>query len=432
MEEKKTKDSLKHLSDIKLVKINERMNKVLVIGAGSVGTLIGMSLVQAGFKVTFAGKPESNHTKLIAKQGLKIIYPTNKIYRITPNFSNVSFTNTQKYLPEKFPLIIVALKSNDLEKTISYIKHHSTPESIIVHAQNSIPYWWFNDETYLQSLDVKLSQKINNRPYLNSVDREGVILKNIGDRQIVGCVVQAPCHKTKDGFIKVKKPPKLIMGLTKSNAPIATREIVKKLCQTFSSHNLPAIYTDNIRAAVYNKLAINATTNVLSALTGKVIGDLTANYLTNNLIKKIIEEINYVFQCYGIQQKDLATEFKVYSYILAPGSQKHLPSLAQDFLQHRQGEVSLITAPVEMAEIAEIEVPTLSSLAKLLQLGQTYTLNTSNDKSHILTFDRFKGYYVLTNDVCQNQNFKDLQTSEILADLIQINISAFHSLSYSA
>lgn len=408
------------------------MNNVLIIGAGSVGTLIGVTLVQAGFKVTFAGKAESNYTKLIKKQGLKIIYPTGKIYKINPDFSNVCFTDTQKYLPEKFSLIVVALKSNDLLKTISYIRDHSSPETIIVHAQNGIPYWWFNNETYLQSLDTKLSKRVKNHRYLNSVDCKGMILKTIGDREIVGCVVKAPCHKTKDGCIEVKKPPKLIIGLTKSNTPIATREIVKKLCHTFSSHGLLTTYTDNIRAAVCKKLAINATTNVLSALTGKVIGDLITNYPTNNLIKTIIEEINYIFQIYGIQPKDLATEFQVYSYIQAPGSQRHLPSLAQDFLQHRQGEVSLITAPVEMAEIAEIEVPTLSSLAKLLQLGQDYTINTSKGTSHILTFDNSQGYYVLTNNVCQNYIFKDLQTSEILAHLVQINISAFNSLSYSA
>ena len=92
----------------------------------------------------------------------------------------------------------------------------------------------------------------------------------------------------------------------------------------------------------------------------------------------------------------------------------------------------MITAPVEMAEIAEIEVPTLSSLAKLLQLGQIYTINKSHGKSHILTLDRSKGYYVLTNDVCQNYIFEDLQSSEILAHLVQINIAALNSLSCSA
>jgi ketopantoate reductase len=35
------------------------MNKVLIIGAGSIGTLIGASLLKAGFDVTFAGRSGS-------------------------------------------------------------------------------------------------------------------------------------------------------------------------------------------------------------------------------------------------------------------------------------------------------------------------------------------------------------------------------------
>lgn len=408
------------------------MNNILVIGAGSVGTLIGVSLVRAGFKVTFAGRSQSNYTKLIEQQGLKISYFTGESFWLSPSHSKIRFTDTQKYLPEKFDLIIVALKSNSLLKASSYIKEHSTPETIIVHAQNGIPYWWFDDETYLQSLNGKLSKQLKKRRYLDSVDPQGIILRKLGNRQLVGCVVKAPCQKSQNGCIKVKKPPKLIMGLTKGGIADKKRKTVEKLCQIFSDHGLQAIYTDNIRAAVCNKLAINVTTNVLSALTGSTIGDLTKNYAANNLIKTIIAEINYIFSFYAIKSKDLPTESRVYSYIQTSGSQSHLPSLAQDFWQHRQGEISLITAPVEMAKIANISVPTLSSLSKLLQLGQEYTLNTNHQKSHILTFDHFTGYYVLTNEVLDNYIFEGIHLSEVLTHLVQINISTLDSLSYSA
>ena len=221
------------------------------------------------------------------------------------------------------------------------------------------------------------------------------------------------------------------MGETRSNCDTSTQKIVQTLCQIFSNHGLFASYTNKIRASVCNKLAINVTTNVLSALTGKVIADLTANCHTNNLIKTILAQINQIFQLYGIGLADLPTESQVYSYIQAPGSQSHLPSLAQDFSQHRLGEISLITAPVEMAKIANFAVPTLSSLAELLQLGQTYTLNGNKGKSHILTFDNITGYCVLTNDVCQNYLFEKLHISEILTHLAQVNVSAFRTLSYS-
>lgn len=400
------------------------MNNILVIGAGSVGTLIGISLIKAGLKVTFAGRPKSQHTRLIKQQGLKISYSKGENFCLSPLHPRVRFIDTETYLLEKFDLIIVALKSNDLQQASCYIQFHSTKETIIVHAQNGIPYWWFEDRTYLQSLDDRLFQELRDRPYLDSVDPRGIIGQRIGDRQRVGCVVKAPCHKNPDGSIEVKKPPRLILGLTKSDCNAATRETVQKLCQVFSTHGVLATYTENIRTAVCNKLAVNVTTNVLSALTGKVIADLTANSYTNNLIKKILAEVNQIFQIYGINSADLPTESQVYDYIQAPGSQSHLPSLAQDFLQHRPGEINLITAPVEMAAIANIAVPTLSSLAELLQLGQTYTLNTDEGKSHILTFDNPTGYCVLTKDLCQSYLFDKLRIPEVLTHLVRVNVAA--------
>ncbi len=400
------------------------MNNILIIGAGSIGGLMGASLVKAGFKVTFAGRPQSIYTKEIQHRGLTIVSTTEAKFYISPLESQVRFVDTKTYLAEKFDLIIVALKSNDLAPVASYIKFHSTQDTLIVHAQNGIPYWWFNDELYLKSLNPNLLDKLSSRRHLDSVDPQGTILRSLANFGIVGCVVKAPCDKTPEGYIQVKKPPKLILGLTQSQANSKQEARVKQLGKIFSEHGISATYTTEIRTAVCHKLAINATTNVLSALTGKLIVDLTSNSHTNKLIKKIIREINQIFQIYGIKAENLPTEFQIYSYIQEPGSQSHLPSLAQDFSQHRAGEISLITAPVEMAKIANLAVPTLASLGKLLQLGQTYTLKVPHGKSHILTFGRTFGFYKLTQDIFQSRFLNQIQKLDVLSHLMQVNVSA--------
>ena len=400
------------------------MNNILIIGAGSIGVLMGASLVKAGFKVTFAGRPQSIYTKQIQNRGLTIVFPTNTRFFISPLQSQVRFIDTETYLAEKFDLIIVALKSNDLAPVASYIKFHTTKDTLIVHAQNGIPYWWFNDESYLKSLNPTVLQKLSSRRHLDSVDPQGKILSSLGNFTLVGCVVKAPCHKTSEGYIQVKKPPKLILGLTQSQANSKQEARVKQLGEIFSEHGISATYTSDIRTAVCHKLGINATTNVLSALTGKVIADLTSNSYSNKLIKKIIWEINQIFQVYGIKAENLPTESQIYSYIQEPGSQSHLPSLAQDFSQHRAGEISLITAPVEMAKIANLAVPTLASLGELLQLGQTYTLKVPHGKSHILTFGHTFGFCKLTQDIFQSRFLNKIQILNVLSHLIQVNVSA--------
>ena len=402
--------------------MNNTTNDILIVGAGSVGALIGASLIATGYNVTFAGNPESNYTKQIKKQGLELFYADGKRVKIIPS-AKVRFVDTAADLNKKFDIIVVAVKSNNLIKVASYIKAHSTPDTILIHAQNGIPYWWFNSDRYLTSLNKDLFDKLSSRRYLNTVDRNGILQKNLADRILVGCVVKAPCQKSATGQIKVRKPPRLILGLTQ-DSDLKHRAALQNLCNLISQHGLTANYTDKIRAEVCNKLAVNVTTNVLSALTGRKIADLTANSHTNSLIQIVIGETNHIFSSYGINSEDLPTERAVYSYIKSPGSQSHLPSLAQDLSQRKPGEINLITALVEMAQIANLNVPTLSSLSELLKLCQTYSIRSSNGKSHILALDRPSGYctLTLTNDVWQSNAVDKWQMSNLVNCLIQVNL----------
>jgi 2-dehydropantoate 2-reductase len=404
------------------------MKNILIVGAGSIGALMGASLVKAGLKVTFAGKPGSDHTKKLQEEGLQLFYANGERLWISPLHPRVKFIDTATDLGKKFDIIIVAVKSNNLIKVVPCIKANSTPDTILIHAQNGIPYWWFNNDSYLSTLNQTLFNKLSSQRYLNTVDHQGILHHNLGDRTVVGCVVKAPCQRIEEGKIQVKKIPRIILGLTRNdNYNLKQQAQIKGLCDLFTQHGIAATYTNKIRVAVCNKLVINITTNVLSALTGRVIADLTANYYTNSLIKTIIAEVNYIFSCYGIKPEDLPTEQAIYAYIKAPGSQRHLPSLAQDFSQHKPGEISLITAPVEMAQIAHLRVPTLSILSELLQLCQTYSLRNYNGESHILTIDYASDNHMLTSNVCQSSIVDRWRISNLLAHLVQVNVSTLNN-----
>jgi 2-dehydropantoate 2-reductase len=400
------------------------MKKILVVGAGSIGTLIGASLVQAGLEVTFVGRSQSSYTKQIKQFGITLSYPSGEIYSIAPDNPKVRFVDTTENLAEIFDVIIVAVKSNHLASVAPYIRDHSNQHTLIVHAQNGIPYWWFVGNNYRASLNPNLVKKIGSYPYLESIDPDGQILATLGDRCLVGCVVKAPCSKTKLGYIEVKKPPKMLVGLVNPKQFYFQKPAVEQLCELLSNYGLETTYKEKIRAEVCNKLAINLATNVLAALTGCVISELTANPLVNSLIITMMAEIKQIFLTYGIERANLPSEAKVYAYITEPGSQRHLPSLAQDFARHQPGEIDLITAPLEMAEIAGIRTPIITSLAKLLQFGQNYALDSSNEHFNILTFEETSGYCLLTDSVYQSQIVDNYKISELVTHLVQINVAA--------
>ena len=403
------------------------MDNVLIIGAGSVGALMGAALVKASTKVTFAGRPRSSYTKTLKREGLRLHYRHGESLWLSTCHPLVKYVDTRTILNRQFDIIIIALKSNHLANVVSFIQAHSHSQTILIHAQNGIPYWWFNCDRYLSSLNKNILDELGSHRYLTSVDPQGFLYRSLSQFTSVGCVVKAPCQKNPQGVIEVKKPPRLILGLTKQSSNCQQKKQIEHLCALFSDNGVNATYTNKIRTAVCNKLAINVTTNVLSALTGKVIAELTANSSTNSLIKTIIAEVNCVFNCYGIKSADLPTEAQIYSYIKTPGSQSHLPSLAQDFSQRKSGEVSLITALVEMAHIAQLDLPTLFSLSELLQLAQIYSLNSSNNKTHILTLDRYPGYCMLTEEVCRSSILKQHRTFDLFNHLLQVNAPALSS-----
>lgn len=221
------------------------MRKILIIGAGSIGTLIGASLVQAGLEVTFVGRSQSNYTKQIKQSGITLFYPSGEKYWITPDNPKVRFVDTTEKLEEIFDVIFVAVKSDHLASAAPYIRHHSDQHTLIFHAQNGIPYWWFADNSYLASLNQNLVDQISSSSrYLDNIDSDDKILDLLSDRYLIGCVVKAPCCQIKLGEIEVKKPPKMLVGLVSLEQDHFFKPAVEQLCDILSAYGLETTYVE--------------------------------------------------------------------------------------------------------------------------------------------------------------------------------------------
>jgi ketopantoate reductase len=394
---------------------------VLIVGPGPIGAMLGVPLVRAGYNVTFAGRASSPHTHYIQEHGLKIRYPSGDIFTISPQQKNVHFTDTVSKLNCKFSLIIAAVKSNNLLNVSPYIHEHSDCNSILVHAQNGIPYWWFNDHTYLSQLGKNVLNQIRDRQYLEAVDPAGQIFDLLGDRHIIGCVIKAPSSKLDLGSIDIKKPPKVILGLTNIQAyNEADFASLSEFCAQLTRDGLCAQHSTNIRAEICKKLSVNLSTNTLAALTSKITASLTGSPLFKKLIVYMLEEANKVFRAFNIYEQDLPTQQELFTYITDPGSQKHLPSLAQDFCKRQIGELNLIAAPVEMAKIAGIKTPILESVLELLRAGQDYVLGHQID-THLIQVNPQSAMLTLNPNVFRSPILKTFRIANLLAHIDTLN-----------
>jgi 2-dehydropantoate 2-reductase len=397
-------------------------HNVLIVGPGPIGAMLGAPLVKAGYDVTFAGRSSSPHTHYIQEHGLKIRYPSGDIFTISPQQKNVQFTDTVSKLNCKFNLIIAAVKSNNLLNVSPYIHEHSDCDSILIHAQNGIPYWWFNDYRYMSQLGKNVLNQIRDRQYLETVDPAGQIFDLLGDRHIIGCVIKAPSSKLNLGSIDVKKPPKVILGLTNIQA-YEEVDLVKlsEFCDQLTQNGLWTQHSTNIRAEICKKLSVNISTNTLAALTSKITASLTGNPLFKKLIVYMLEEANKIFKAFNIYEQDLPTQQELFTYLTDPGSQKHLPSMAQDFCKRQVGELNLIAAPVEMAKIAGIKTPVLESVLELLKAGQDYVLKGHQADTNLIQVNSQGAMLTLNPNVFRSPILKTFRVANLLGHIDTLN-----------
>jgi 2-dehydropantoate 2-reductase len=241
------------------------MKNILIIGVGSIGALMGAALIKAGLKITFAGKPNSSYTQTLKKEGLYLSYANGESLWISALHPQVRFVDTATDLKQKFDIIIIALKSNYLTEVISYIHAHSTPETILIHAQNGIPYWWFNCDRYLTSLSKNIFNDLHYSRYLNTVDPNGKLYHNLNKFSSISCVVKAPCQRVEEGKIQVKKIPRIILGLIRNdNYNLKQQAKIQHLCDLFTQLLTSSVCQSNIvdRWRISNLLAHLVQVNV--------------------------------------------------------------------------------------------------------------------------------------------------------------------------
>lgn len=77
------------------------MNNILIIGAGLIASLMGVSLVTAGLKITFARKPGSDYAKKFKDEDLQLFYANGERLWISPLHPRVEIIDTATDLGKK-------------------------------------------------------------------------------------------------------------------------------------------------------------------------------------------------------------------------------------------------------------------------------------------------------------------------------------------
>lgn len=112
---------------------NNKITKIVILGAGSVGCYIGGCLIAAGANVSLVGRARLQQD--IAQHGLRL---TDWEHRnSTVSASDIHFTTDNDVLAAA-DFILLCVKSLDTESAAALIKQYASPNAVVVSFQNGV------------------------------------------------------------------------------------------------------------------------------------------------------------------------------------------------------------------------------------------------------------------------------------------------------
>jgi len=308
--------------------------KILVLGAGSLGSVFGGFLAKNGHRVALFGREHC-------------INPVNSrgLY-IEGIWGNHHITNIKGYSSLNK---IIQTEGRSFDLTLLTVKSYDTRELI---------------NNYLQTfgcahLTVSLQNGLGNLETIAEILGKD---KAIGGRVIFGSELIEP------GRVRVTVyADKVVLGSLDDSVPFKK---VKDVARLFDKAGIPAAATDDIQKALLGKVLYNGTLNALSCLIEVNYGKLIENVHTKSIMQDIIKEFFTL-----AHKKDLQIDWcdaeeytKALFEHLIPATSEHFSSMLQDIRSGKKTEIDSINGKVlAMAENIYIDLPVNRVLTALVK-----------------------------------------------------------------
>ena len=309
--------------------------RILVFGAGAVGSVLGGLLARAGHRVTLLGR--AGHTEAIRQNGLTIdgLWGQHKVSQIE------AVTLPMELGGHEFDLILLTVKAYDTLAAIDAIRPFDHAGLVIVSVQNGY----------------------GNTQALEAAFGRGRIF---GARIITGFEMVEP------GKVHVTVSADDI----RLGPPVAEQALISQaseLARLMREAGIPVTATDRYQEFLWSKILYNCSLNPLGALLHATYGQLVADAGTRLLIDRIIEESFAATRAAGIPLFwERPDEYRRHFYDeLIPPTAKHFPSMLRDLERRGRTEIdSLNGAVVKLAQECGLETPVNQTLTSMIKLRE--------------------------------------------------------------
>jgi len=304
--------------------------KILVIGAGAIGSLIG-GLLSRENDVTIIGRPEQ--VWVLKRKGLKIEGITHG------EFKPKALSGVPK--DEAYDLIIICVKSYNTEislEPLTSLLKHGTP---ILSLQNGLD----NEEKILNFIRIHhLTSHV-----IGGITCHGVTYKG------PGLIKHAGVGDTMIGHF----------GCSDDDVSNCDDK-VQKIAHTFTRAGLEMETTDRINREIWAKTIINSAINPLTAIVGGPNGIVIDNEDLNGMVRDLIQEGVRVARAYDMDLTD--EEMFDRTFKVAERTKFNHSSMYQDIKLKRRTEVDSINGALHSKAVEKgIDAPLNRSMVRLVK-----------------------------------------------------------------
>ena len=316
--------------------------KICVVGAGAIGGFLGVRLAQQNHEVSLIAR--GPHLAAIKANGLKLIQDGEEIVA-----KNVIATDDINDLGEQ-DVVLMALKAHQISAVLDKLPNLFGENTVMVTLQNGIPWWYF------QNLNSPYKDRI-----VETSDPGGVLAKAIDPDRIIGCIAYPAAIISEPGVIKHVEGVRFPVG--ELNGEVTERATA--VSEAFIEAGFKSPVLEDIRSEIWLKLWGNLTFNPISAMTHATLQDICQFPLTRELARTMMTEAMNVAE-------KLGASFRVTIDRRIEGAEKvgkHKTSMLQDVEAGKPLEIDgMLGVVIELAEITEIEVPTLKAVYACVSL----------------------------------------------------------------
>lgn len=318
------------------LRLYPRAMRIVVVGAGAIGTWLGAALCRAGQEVVLVAR--GRHGEAMAADGVTI--EGGEAYHVSPRVVG--------RVADAGPAdaVFLTVKAHDQASVAGDVAGLlAGPDAPVVVAQNGIPWWYFHPE----------------ERRVETVDPGGAISAALPARHALGMVVYLGAAVREPGVVATRPEAGLILGEPDGS----DSERLRRVAAALEAAGFPTRTTDRIREDIWTKLMGNATFNPISTLTGSGLATMATDPAVRAVIAAAMEEVVAVADALGVPISMSIEERLDITARLGD----HKPSTLQDLEAGKPLELGAIChAVLELAEGADIPAPHLRAIVALATL----------------------------------------------------------------